>query len=197
MQKAIDEKDDEIEALRKTVCELETKLKEHEEKLRAFNVEYSVLVAASVANIFEMAICWHVMPEFYEKDKLTSSIQDLHDYVHDIKDIEFELYFMDETSKTQSRQRWEEVCRKLGWPIKWEREKPPPDLKVLKMIASLSNGRKCVSVSPVEISEAVEKTRELKGLPSIKIEAIVEFLSKVPATLALCGLDYKDPSYYS
>ena len=51
--------------------------------------------------------------------------------------------------------------------------------------------------SPVEISEAVEKMRELKGLPSSKIEAIVEFLSKVPAKFALCGLDYEHPLYYS
>ena len=192
MQKTIEEDGDEIEELRKEVRALEEKVEKLENKLSTYNVDDCV----SVTNIFEMAICWHVMPDFYHGDNLTSRIQDLHDYVNEIKEIEDWAGIIDETSKIRSRQRWEEVCKMLGWPIKWERDKPP-DLKMLETIASLSSGQKrFVLSSPIEISEAVEKTREIKGQPDGKIKAIVKFLDEVPAKLARCGLDYKDPQYY-
>ena len=190
MEKALEQDGDEIEDLRERVRTLETKLEEVEKKLSTFKVDDCVLALTFVANIFEIAICWHVMPEFYTGDKLTSRIQDLHDYVNGIKEIDdWGLGIME---KPSCKQRWEDVREKLGWKFKWERDKPPHDLKVLEMIASLSNGRKFVSSSPIEISEAIEKTTDLKGLPSIKTKAIVDFLVEVPAKLACCGLNYED-----
>ena len=88
-----------------------------------------------------------------------------------------------EESMPRCRERWEIPFQKLEWPIKWEREKPPHDLKVLEMIQSISKVVKYVP-SPIEISEAVEMARELKGLLFRKIEAIVKFLGEVPAKLA-------------
>ena len=123
MQKTIEEGGDEIqdlrkenEELRKEVRALKKKVEELENKLSTYNVDECF----SVTNIFEMAICWHVMPEVYHGDKLTSRIQGLHDYVNDITNIEDWAGMTDENKKAQCRQRWEEVCKKLEWPMNWE-----------------------------------------------------------------------------
>ena len=197
MQSAIDEDGNAIEDLRERVRTLEVEVEKLKKELSACKVDEFVQVMTSVANVFEMAICWHVMPEFYTGDKLTSRVQDVHDYIHGIKDPPFCEECELEKTKEHQKQRWDDVCQKLRWPIKWERDKPPLDLKMLEMIASLSNGRKCVSSSPIDISEAIEKTGELKGLPSSKTKVIVEFLVEIPSKLACCGLDYKNQWYYT
>ena len=76
---------------------------------------------------------------------------------------------MDEKDKTQCRQRWQGVCKKLVWPIKWERDQPPRDLKMLQMIASLSNDRKLLSPSP---SKSVRQSKRRESLRDYRLARI-------------------------
>ena len=77
MQKTIDEDGGEIEDLKKKVRALEAKVEELENKLNIYKEDDCILDLNFVTNIFEMAICWHVMPDVYYGDKRTSRIQDL------------------------------------------------------------------------------------------------------------------------
>ena len=98
-------------------------------------------------------------------------------------------------NESENRQRWENVCRKLRWPIRWEVQNPPPDLD---MITSLLSRRKWVVLSdPIKIEEMHEMIEKLYGWPRWKKDSVRDFITHFVLKLARCGLKYDDRQYYA
>ena len=176
--------------LRETVGTLSKEL----EKLKETNKrDRATDFLSSLANVFQMAICWYVLPEIYYDDKLTASVQELHDYIHGVKDLP--TWLVELVDESEYKQRWEKVCHTLSWPMRWEAQNPPSDLKMIT--DDLSSGRKWVVLPhPIKIDEMGEMIEELNGWPQQKKNSIKRFITEFESKLTRCGLKYDHQQYY-
>lgn len=214
-QDEIKDLQDDISKLR---CDLKEKqkciesLKEELEQIKKqqanFQKGYDLLYLSQTACFFEQAICEHVLPEVFLKDRF-ATFGDLLNYVNGDKDPPFDLNEMGEskqwsTIRKEAKQRWVTVCDNLNLPGQWkdkqglslcksENKDIPP---IFRAVSYLKRERVSIAhPQPIRLTEAKEKvlSESIKAsMPMYQYKLVKDFIQSLPEYISKGGLSHKE-----
>ena len=125
LQRQLKEKFEPITSLQKRVQELEAQMDKLKCKIKSYECDQDRLYLCQVAVEFERALCPHVIPEVFSKDKGTSSAN-LDRLLNMLNSGDLGLIPLSPAKYnikailSSAHQRWEKVCEDLQLPPEWK-----------------------------------------------------------------------------
>ena len=125
LQRQLKEKHKKVEELEARVQELEAQVYELNRKMKSYECDQDRLYLCQVAVEFERALCSHVIPEVFSRNKRTSSAN-LDCLLNMLNSGDLGLIPLSPAKYnikailSSARQRWEKVCEDLQLPPEWK-----------------------------------------------------------------------------
>ena len=193
LRKLNDDYDSTIKMLKQKVIDLE-------KKLGQFQKESDKLYLGQTASVFEQALCSHVLPEVFQKDKF-ASIKQLMSYLSEKKKLPNRFRTNRAAILSDAKKRWDELYEKMKFPAEWKtksglweiEDDEPPDLEA---IGILKQERVAVahpiSISLTRAKEIVLSDWYRESLPEWQYEVVKHFICSVPEKLHNGNLQHKN-----
>ena len=194
-----------ITSLQKRVQELEAQVNELKCKQKSYECDQDRLYLCQIAVEFERALCSHVFPEAFSKDKGSSSanldrllnmlnsgdqglIPSKVKQKHDIDDV-----------LSKARQRWERVCDKLQLPPEWKtitgkevnfsHTSVPPIFRAMALLKEIRNPVAHPSPVSLQVAEQkIEATSIQDDMEEWEFDLVRDFISSLRTNIRKSGI---------
>ena len=204
LRRQLREKLEPITSLQKRVQELEAQMDKLKCKIKSYECDQDRLYLCQVAVEFERALCSHVFPEVFSKDKGTSSAN-LDGLLNMLNSGDQGLIPLNpgkndiKTILRRAHQRWEKVCDDLQLPTEWKtitgkevnfsHTSVPP---IFRAIALLKEKRNPVAhPSPVSLQVAEQKIKATSiqdDMEEWEFELVRDFISSLRTSIRKSGI---------
>ena len=173
LRRQLNEKHKSITSLQKRVQELETQMDKLTCKMKSHECDQDRLYLCQVAVEFERALCSHVFPEAFSKDKGSSSanldrlLNMLNSGDPGLIPSKVRKEYNIDVVLRQAHQRWEKVCEDLQLPPEWKKitgkeinfshTSVPPIFRAMALLKEIRNP--VAHPIPVSLQVAEQKIR--------------------------------------
>ena len=204
LQRQLKEKFEPITSLQKRVQELEAQMDKLKCKIKSYECDQDRLYLCQVAVEFERALCSHVIPEVFSKDKGTSSAN-LDSLLNMLNGSDNGLIPLNPAKRDieailgRARQRWEKVCEDLELPSEWKtitgkevnfsHASVPPNFRAMALLKEKRNPVAHPTPVSLQIAEQKIKATSIQDeMEEWEFDLVRDFISSLRTSIRKSGI---------